>query len=79
MLKYSLIPVLFSCLIFSFSSCVQSYDCECITTEDGVEVFRATDAYAGTKKSTQKICDDFEDNQNKIGAAPGRHTDCTIK
>lgn len=79
MLKYSLIAAISGFTFFSFSSCVQSYDCECITTEDGVEVFRATDTYAGTKKSTEKICADFEENQNKIGKAPGRHTNCTIK
>lgn len=79
MLKQIILPAIICCITLVFSSCLQSYDCECITTENGVEVFRATDTYAGTKKSTQKICDDFEDNQNKIGKTPGRHTDCTIK
>lgn len=79
MLKYSLIVAFFCLTVFSFSSCVKSYDCECITTENGVEVFRATDTYAGTKQSTQKICDDFEKNQNKIGQTPGKHTDCNLK
>ena len=66
-------------VVFSFSSCVQSYDCECITTENGVEVFRATDSYAGSKQSVQKICDDFEENQNKTFPSPGKHTDCNLK
>ena len=79
MLKYSLIAAFFSLVVFSFCSCVQSYDCECIATENGVEVFRATDSYAGSKQSVQKICDDFEENQNNTFPSPGKHTDCNLK
>lgn len=79
MLKYSLITVLFSCIIVNFSSCVQSYDCECITIENGIEVFRATDTYMGSKKSTQKICDRFEKDVNSVGQTPDKYTECTLK
>lgn len=66
-------------VIFSLSSCIQAYDCECVTTENGKVTFTATDTYTGTRKSTQRICDKFEEDVNGVSKGGGSVTECTLK
>lgn len=76
MLKQLLI---FGCLIVSVSSCVKVHKCECTTTKNGVVTETDMTEFPGTKKLTNQMCEDHEDDLNEIKFDPEEVIECTQK
>lgn len=74
MKKQIMLPALLACLLFSFASCVKTYQCECISTAHGHTANTYTGEHRGTKKQVLSTC-------RYLGgsAIPEAVTNCKIK
>lgn len=71
--------LIISCLLISLSSCVKIRQCECTTTKDGQVIERDVTEFPGTKKLTNQMCEDHEDDLNEIKFDPEESIECKQK